>query len=820
MKKLSVRIFLLLFFVCSAFSVSATKISGKITDRSGDGLPYVAIYIKGTSKGTTSNVNGEYSYPLTPGKYTIVFQLLGYATHSEEVDLTQGDKVVNVTLGPSQITLKEVAINADGEDPAYAVIRQAIKKRKYYQDQVAAYSCDVYIKGLQRVKEHPDKILGMDVNIDEDIDSTTGIIYLSESVSKFNFKQSDKIKEEMISSKVSGDNRAFSYNRASDMMFNFYDNLMEIDGLSERGFVSPIANNALFFYKYHLVGTFFEGEKMINKIEVIPKRKADPVFRGFIYIVENDWRIHSTDLYLTKDAQIDFVDTLVIDQAFVPVEGDVWMVFTNKFKFNFGFMGFKGNGMFVGVNKNYTLNPDFPKRFFDGEEMKVTDEANKKDTAYWKDTRPVPLTPEEEHDYKWRDSITKVHESKPYLDSVDKKRNKPKIMGILFTGYNFNRSFEKLSFNVSPMIQNVSFNTVQGWRGGLDLSWSKRWENHHWYSISPDVSYGFSDHHWNGNITASWLYNPVKFERVSFSAGHDAVQFNGKAPISRFVNSLYTLLDENNYMKLYRKTYASFDYRSELINGLVLNSTLSYADRQPLKNRTDYVLWDHENRNYASNNPLDPFDRDSVASFTEHQALTLDLNFRITFKQKYYTRPNQKIILGSKYPTLGVNYRRGIPVAGAKTDYDFLRLSIHDEINLKLLGHLTYTVAIGKFLTSKYLPFMDYYHFNGNKTLWSMFGPTDFQLLDYYTYSNNSQFAEAHVEQDFGGFILNKLPLIRKLKLNEIAGIHYMTDTKDLNYLEVFFGLSKLQAVRADFVMGFMQNKQVSTGFRFGLMFN
>ena len=82
------------------------------------------------------------------------------------------------------------------------------------------------------------------------------------------------------------------------MLIDFYKNNIQIDILSERGLVSPIANDAMFFYKYHLAGSFVENGKIIDKIEVIPKRQFDPVFRGYIYIQEDTWRIHSTDMYL------------------------------------------------------------------------------------------------------------------------------------------------------------------------------------------------------------------------------------------------------------------------------------------------------------------------------------------------------------------------------------------------------------------------------------------------------------------------------------------------------------------------------------------
>ncbi|MBK7666105.1 MAG: carboxypeptidase-like regulatory domain-containing protein [Sphingobacteriaceae bacterium] len=300
------RILILISFICLQFSGYAQTfvLSGKITDSKNNPLSFATVLVKGTTIGTNSNVDGFYTLRLKPGQYEIIFQYVGYKRESKVLNL-DADKSFNAVLQSDNYQLKEVQITA-GEDPAYAVIRQAIKKRKTYLNQVNSYTCRAYIKGLQRLNQIP-KNLGKLLKIttgENPLDSSLlGVIYLSESESKYHYRKPDDEKEIMYSSKVSGDNKAFSFNQLSDMKFNFYENLVKIDGLSDRPFISPINENAFFSYRYKLLGTTFEDGKMINKIEVTPKRKTDPCFHGTIYIMENNWRIHSVDMYLTKDAK-------------------------------------------------------------------------------------------------------------------------------------------------------------------------------------------------------------------------------------------------------------------------------------------------------------------------------------------------------------------------------------------------------------------------------------------------------------------------------------------------------------------------------------
>ena len=61
-------------------------------------------------------------------------------------------------LESEDILLSEVEITADGKDPAYRIMNNAIKKRKYYLNLVNSYSVDVYMKGLFRMNEIPENI--------------------------------------------------------------------------------------------------------------------------------------------------------------------------------------------------------------------------------------------------------------------------------------------------------------------------------------------------------------------------------------------------------------------------------------------------------------------------------------------------------------------------------------------------------------------------------------------------------------------------------------------------------------------------------------
>ena len=248
--------FLVLFYQFS----SAQKIHGTVFSDTGDLLPYASLTVKGSSIGASANNKANFSFSLPAGNYTLVCQYIGY-TASEKQIIVTGDLEVTFILKEQKLVLKEVIVKTGDEDPAYEIIRQAIRKRTYYAKQVDAFTCDLYTKDMIKLRNLPDKIFGRKIpkedKDDMKLDSTgKGIIYLSESVGKINIAQPDKFKLEVMSSRVSGSGD-FGFTFPS--FITFYTNNVTIftDRLNPRGFVSPIADAAIRFYKFKFIHTIY-----------------------------------------------------------------------------------------------------------------------------------------------------------------------------------------------------------------------------------------------------------------------------------------------------------------------------------------------------------------------------------------------------------------------------------------------------------------------------------------------------------------------------------------------------------------------------------
>jgi hypothetical protein len=170
--------------------------------------------------------------------------------------------------------------------------------------------------------------------------------------------------------------------------------------------------------------------------------------------------------------------------------------------------------------------------------------------------------------------------------------------------------------------------------------------------------------------------------------------------------------------------------------------------------------------------------------------------------------PNFKNVLESKYPDLYFSFKNAIMTASnnnmSKFNYMYLEAGTGKDINLKLLGELKFDVNAGIFLSTDNMLFADYKHFNGNQTMF-LHNPknlnatgeetrvrlTGFHALNYYQFSTNDKFIEAHAMQNFKGFLIGKVPLLRMIHAYEVAGVNFLY-TPNLTYNELYFGLSNI----------------------------
>jgi hypothetical protein len=819
--------FKLLFALVVFSSFAIAQIKGKVTDSKGNALPYASVTIEKTYNGTSTNENGEYELNVKKtGTYTLVFKILGYKTQTVTKEINAFPVVINATLFDEEYSIEEVVVKS-GENPANGIIRNAIANRKKNTDKTDKFEADFYSRGIFRVKDIPKKFMGVEIgDMKGNIDSTgAGIIYQSETVSKIKFEKPNNLKEEIIASKMAGNDNGFSFNTAIGTNYDFYQNTINFN----IPMISPIASNAFTYYKYKIEDTFTDSyNNYVYKIKVTPKRDKEPVFEGYIYIVDETYAIYAVDLdakgYRTQQ---EFLETLKLVQNFnYNPSNSIWVKSLQSIDFKAGIFMMKFNGKFTHVFSNYNFVASFEKKTFGSEVVTFAEKSNKKEDSYWLENRPVPLTDEETSNYVKKDSVYKVRNSKVYLDSVDKISNKFKLSKII-SGYSFKNSFKNTRFNYQGLfnLSSLNFNTVQGYHIGSGFSYTKYNEEKGKYtSYASDFQYGFSDERLRPTVSFYHKFNNTNDAFIRLTGGNKVNQFNNSEPISGIENSISSLVFKNNFMKVYEKEFVEIGAGREVVNGLFLSANLAYENRKPLFNTTDFAINKTDDR-YSSNNPLLP-SSEAIAAINEHHVTKFSVNSRIVFGQKYITRPDGKMNMNAgKYPSLGFTYTKAFLATDKGYEYDFLEARLNYSKTLANKGDLQLNMKVGKFFNADNISFVDYKHFNGNQTHVRIDGQynTSFNLLPYYTQSTNNQYFETHVNYNDNGYFMNKIPLLNKLGWNLVGGFHQLATADNRPYQEMTVGLDrigfgKLKIFRVDYIRSY-QGGFIGDGLMFGLKF-
>lgn len=487
--RISVLIFSML--LATAIPVSGQGIRGEIQDTNGEPVPYAAIFIKELTRGTTCNALGLFSLPLPEGDYTIFFRSLGYTEVTRTIHVGVDYTDLLIQLPPQTYMIPEVRISASGEDPAYWIMRKTIGLANYHLNEVSNYDAEIYIKGTAILEKLPRaiarRIEANDFQVKEDE------AYMLESLNEVKFTAPDKYEMRVIASQNTLPGYVDNVNPMDYVNASLYQQQIE-------GVVSPLARNAFTYYRYSFEGTFLEGTHIVNKIKVIPKRKSQQLVEGFLYIVEDLWCLHSSDLSLNTMA-----GTIFLQQLYANVIMDAWLPVSHKIQANVEIVGVIGKATYVSSLKytDVTLNPNLPETYFtsmtrvketpdetQGEEVPVsreqekineliqkeeltnreviklsklieketekkeggntTDELNqtgttfsvatdavKNDSLYWNEMRPIPLTPEEHVTLQVRDSIRGIQVQGQPGDTTRVTRRRGKPFRNLINGKTF-----------------------------------------------------------------------------------------------------------------------------------------------------------------------------------------------------------------------------------------------------------------------------------------------------------------------------------------------------------------------------------------------
>ncbi len=753
----------------------AQVIRGKITDDSGLPMAAASIYIPGLRQGTTTNNDGLYEIALPPGTYTINYQFLGYTPVSKVVTIASEDVTANITLTEQLFEIAPVRVSASGKDPAYFIMRKAIGMAPFHLNQVKMYRAEVYIKGGGSIDKIP-VMLRRHMKIEaNDAEFREGRYYFSESLNMITFTAPDKYVHRVISSHSTmpaGEGQAspMDYLQAS-----FYQPVLADVA------ISPLAPNAFSHYSFSFLGSSSQGDYVIDKIRVTPRRRSQQLFSGVIYIVEDLWALHSLDL--TNE---NLAGKVRIRELYTPVEEGIWMPVSHEFDIDISIMGVRGRASYTSAVRYLEVEPDRslavtppnitpadttvnpsvqtpdqreigallarddisardmsrlarlneknalrarekpPLEITEKTTFIIDDDATGKDSSYWRDARPIPLTGEE------RASVAAVSASSTPLARRDSStisitlgtgsddgRKSPAaalIKGVA-TGKRWQLPRDAiLEFNGLADLKSFSFNTVDGFVAGTAMNLSLKSGEAGRFTLAPSVKYAFSRHRMLWNVTANLLYDPMRAGNIYLRAGRQSDEFS-PSDINPLVNTVSTLFFRKNLMKLYDSFYLTAGHRGDLANGLNLSLSAMYEWREPLENSSSFSFF-RRDMPYTVNIPDNPYINGEMEGYdmltlSGYGNVSVTATMTWTPRQQYRISGGAKINAGSDFPTFMLAWKHGYNHGETFSGhYDMLMAEIFQTKSFGSLSEFRWRIRGGGFFNRENLKLQDMFYFN------------------------------------------------------------------------------------------------------------
>ncbi|WP_407426088.1 DUF5686 and carboxypeptidase regulatory-like domain-containing protein [Arcticibacter sp.] len=823
-------------------------VRGKILGSNGEPLPYASVFMTDSQSGTSANANGEYEVRLPKGIHKIRIQNIGYVSQEADVEVQDTWTVKDFTLKVQGYLLQEVQVDkGKKQDYAYTIIRNAIARSKFHRLQYKSYQMKVYVKGTGELLKVPFFVKGKlkkeGVKLNE--------AYTSESVSIVSFAQPDKVTEKVIAVRTTGENSG----AGSPSMFiseTFYQDKVA-------NILSPLSRSAFRYYNFRYEGSFTEGKDIVNKIRVIPKSKGDNIFEGHIYIIEDEWAIHSVNL---RTSLLGF--PISVKQSFAEVAPRLWLPVHHQYEFAGNVLGFAGHYKYIASCSQFKVvideklkaeaevvatapidqvNPEVPqvaksqpatrkqfRKMIDEYEKETLRQQNnprvvaertiktdslayKKDSTFWNEERSTPLTEKEIRGYRRDDSLAKAAKEEAKGNSGTKSG---KFSGLqLITGGSY--KVDSLTrVTIHPTFAQVYYNTVEGFNVNLSAELQRSFRNsQRKLSFIPSFRYGLASERFyaKGRLVYGSRENSFSLDGGSFVS-----QFNPDDPIHPLVNSITSLIARRNFMKIYEKNYIRGAYSYKPSPFLSLTIGAEFARRAELFNNTDYSFFNQESRAYTDNRPENI--ELAQTGFETHHALITDLTLRYRPGEAYRMYNGKKVPLFNRSPEFLLLYKKGISgLADSKVDFDQVELGINHSFSAGLGALLSFELRAGTFLNNKQTYLMDYKHFDANRTFLGSLKPAgSFRLLDYYNYSTDDTYFSGNVYYQFRKLLITRIPEVRLAGLKESLFVNYLKTKYSPHYYELGYSLDNVfRLFRVELAASFEGRHHQDKGIRVGI---
>ena len=783
--KIKLRIYMMVVLLVALTQqvMAQQKISGRVIDVDGFAVPYASVQYRGHRIAVSSDGEGRFSIEKHEG-WMLTVSALSYKTQTVKVDANTN--FLEIKLKDDSRRLSEVVVKSKRgkykrkDNPAVELMRRVIAAKKktdlanhpYYQydkyQKITLALNDLSKEQLEGKFFSKRQYLLDQVEKSPYNGKLTLPVSVDETVSQHIYRKDPKSEKDIIKGQqTNGIGQVIQTGEIlSTTMKDVFTDVDIYDDyvrLLQYPFPSPIGRTAISFYHYYIEDTVYVERDLCYHLQFIPANSQDFGFRGELYVTaDSTLHVKKCNLYMPHNSDVNWVKDMKIEQEFTRLDNGEWVlskddmvaeIHTNKVL----------QDLLVVRNTRLTdySFDELPKVLFKGKAKVRHDiDAMNRDEAYWNKYRQVDLTKSESS----MDSfIHRMENSKGF---------KWIILGVKALMENYveigsGPGGKKSKFDLGPVNTYLSKNYVDGIRLRLAGRTMAALNPHFFWN--GYAAYGTKSNDWYTGHVFTYSLNKKKnspFEfpmrNVTFEVSRDIMSPSDDNLEHNKDNIFMTFrAATQDEMFLYHRQRLAFTYETDW--GLRFNTGIRWQSNRTAGNLHYFTLDGNEVKKIRMT----------------------DINVGINYNPgvTYVNTKQQRLPINLDSPEIGISHTMGFKgFMGGLYHSNITKVSIYKRQWLGSFGYLDFH-AVGQAQWNKVpfpmliLPPVNLSYFESEASV---------SLMRDWEFLNDRQ-VFASLSWDMNGKLLNRIPLIKKLKWREyfaVKGVWGNLTDKNNPYLE------------------------------------
>ena len=761
-----------LFALCAI--VTRAQFYGKVVDgTTGEPIPFAAVKYVGTSEGRSTDLDGNFVLPILNNSDKFEITYLGYKPVTVTVPRGRNElRDQLIKMYSDDIMLGEVVVKKSKlhykrkNNPAVDLMRKVIANKKLSDiKEKDFYHFDKYEKktfSYNDIKGTKDTLLS-------EICPETGKliipIMVEETSSEENYRKNPKTVKTTVNARRSD---GFQSMLSSGEMITSYvkDIFTDVDiykdniRLLQHPFISPISTSeAIGFYHYHIQDTIMVEDERCIDVFFIPNNSQDFGFSGHLYITDDKLnQVKRAIINVPKNSGVNFVDNLMVIQDFMTLPTGERVIKVDN-------MLVELSGLYNTIKfqcqrytnySNYNFNPITDKKAFKSPQTeRVLADAEFKDSTYWQAIRPVPLTNTENH---LTNGVDKINDD---LGGFWKFL----LTAVVENSVELTPKPNKIDF--IPLNAIVSHNEIDGMRYQASLQTTGNLSPH--LFVRGYGAYGAKDEKWKYKGEVEYSFNKKKymaheFPRRSITASY---MYDDMSPVDKFAgttkDNMYSSFKTGKVDQMMYVNDLKLKYQYETNNNITWSAAIDHSKLTP----TGKLLYVRNAGYYNDDAEILMPRNEDVLSYIKTS--DVKLGFRYAPRETFINSKQQRIAINKDAPIFTLEHTMGMDgFLGGQYNYNITEASIFKKFWLPGACGSIQVYLKGGHQWNK-VPFPMLFTPQSNLSYFVQFDSWSFNMLRNMEFLNDS-YASLFINWNFDGKILNRIPLLKKLKLREYVG--------------------------------------------------